>query len=180
MERTDFGSMACPIARSLEHVGESWSILILRDCFYGFTRFDEFQKSLGIAPNMLTRRLNSLVEDGLLERRQYNDRPPRSEYVLTDAGRAFRPVMLALLAWGNRYYAPEGESLILIDRETGARVDPVLIDRVTGKEISDRDHKTEAGPAATDIVRWRMALRDEKRAAAQAAATTVSTDASAR
>jgi DNA-binding HxlR family transcriptional regulator len=167
MERTDFGSMACPIARSLEHVGESWSILILRDCYYGFTRFDEFQKSLDIAPNMLTRRLNSLVEAGLLERRLYCERPPRHEYVLTESGRAFRPVMLAMLGWGNKYFAPEGESLILVDRATGQRADPVLIDRVTGKEINDVNHVTEAGPAATDKVRWRMALRDQKRAAAE-------------
>ena len=70
MQRTSFGSMQCPIARSLERVGEWWSILILRDAFQGLTQFDQFQKSLGIAPNMLTRRLNALVETGLLERRR--------------------------------------------------------------------------------------------------------------
>ena len=80
MRRKSFGNMQCPIARSLERVGEWWSILILRDAFYGLTRFDEFQKSLGIAPNMLTRRLNALVEAGLLERRRYSERPPRDEY----------------------------------------------------------------------------------------------------
>ncbi len=93
MQRKDFGAMHCPIARSLERVGESWSILILRDAFQGMTRFDEFQKSLGIAPNMLTRRLNSMVDSGLLERRRYSERPPRDEYVLTQQSRDFRPVM---------------------------------------------------------------------------------------
>ncbi len=91
--------MECPIARSLERVGEWWSILILRDALHGLTRFDQFQKSLDIAPNMLTRRLNALVEGGLLERRRYNERPPRDEYVLTERGRDFEPVLYALLAW---------------------------------------------------------------------------------
>lgn len=90
MQRKTFRDMQCPIARSLERVGEWWSILILREAVYGTTRFDDFQRRLEIAPNMLTRRLNALVEEGLLARRQYSDRPPRFEYVLTDAGRDFR------------------------------------------------------------------------------------------
>src|SRR6516225_11477932 len=97
MQRKSFGSMTCPIARGLERVGEWWSILILRDAFRGTTRFDDFATSLGVAPNILSRRLNSLIESGLLERRQYSDRPPRFEYVLTPRGRDFRPAMLALL-----------------------------------------------------------------------------------
>src|SRR5262245_32666310 len=103
MQRKSFGRMPCPIARSLERVGEWWSMLILRDAFHGMTRFDEFQTSLGIAPNMLTRRLNALVEAGLLERRRYSERPPRDEYVLTERGRDFRPVLITLLAWGNKH-----------------------------------------------------------------------------
>src|SRR6201996_862482 len=99
MQRKSFGRMACPIARSLERVGEWWSILILRDAFYGLTRFDEFQTSLGIAPNILTRRLNALVESGLLERRRYSERPERFEYILTERGEDFRPVLWTLVAW---------------------------------------------------------------------------------
>src|SRR3982751_5334257 len=99
MERKSFGHMQCPIARSLERVGEWWSILILRDAFYGMTRFDEFQKSLDIAPSMLTRRLNTLFEAGVLERRRYSEKPPRDEYVLTETGRDFRPVVWSLVAW---------------------------------------------------------------------------------
>ena len=87
MQRKSFDDMACPIARSLEHVGEWWSMLILRDAFAGVTRFDDFQTNLGIAPNMLARRLAALVEGGLLERRRYLERPPRDEYVLTARGR---------------------------------------------------------------------------------------------
>src|SRR5689334_9972527 len=116
MRRKSFGHMQCPVARSLERVGEWWSILILRDAFHGLTRFDEFQKSLGIATNMLARRLQCLVEGGLLERRQYQESPPRHEYVLTDRGRGFGEVLLALLAWGNRHLAPEGPSVVVVDR----------------------------------------------------------------
>ena len=96
MQRKSFGKMPCPIARSLERVGEWWSILIIRDALHGFTRFDEFQKSLNIAPNMLTRRLSTLVNGGLLERRCCSQRPPRYEYVLTDMGREFRSVIVAM------------------------------------------------------------------------------------
>src|SRR3954471_2395585 len=99
MQRKSFGSMPCPIARGLERVGEWWSILILRDAFAGITRFDEFQKSLGIAPGMLTRRLNALVEAGLLGRERYSERPPRDEYRLTARGRDFRPVLIAMMDW---------------------------------------------------------------------------------
>src|ERR1700740_800049 len=135
MQRKTFGNMQCPIARGLDRVGEWWSILILRDAFRGLTRFDQFQKSLDIAPNMLTRRLNALVESGLLERRRYSERPPRGEYVLTERGRDFRPVLWALLAWGNRHFAPEGASVVLVDKESGAQVDPILVDRASGRPM---------------------------------------------
>src|SRR5437764_7417310 len=115
MQRKSFADMTCPIARSLEHVGEWWSMLILRDAFGGMTRFDEFQQSLGIAPNMLARRLKALVDAGLLERRRYSERPVRDEYVVTARGRDFRPILVALLAWGNRHVAPEGASVVLIN-----------------------------------------------------------------
>src|SRR6185369_13536400 len=134
---------------------EWWSIMILRDAFHGFKRFDEFQKSLGIAPNMLTRRLNSLVEAGLLERRLYSDHPPRFEYVLTTRGRDFRPVLVALLAWGNRNFAPEGEAVQLADAKTGKRADPILIDRLSGKPVTERDFVFQTGPAANPQIRRR-------------------------
>ncbi len=136
MQRKSFGDMQCPIARSLEHVGEWWSILILRDAGQGITRFDAFQKSLGIAPNILARRLAGLVEAGLLERRSYSVRPPRDEYVLTERGQDFHPVLWAILAFGNRHFAPEGESLVLVDNETGLQAVPCLIDQVSGKAMT--------------------------------------------
>src|SRR6202171_5927423 len=149
MQRKSFGNMPCPIARSLERVGEWWSILILRDALHGFTRFDQFQKSLGIAPNTLTRRLNALVEAGLLERRRYSDRPPRDEYVPTARGRDLRPVVISLLAWGNKHFAPEGPSVILVNRRTGAAVDPILADPATGRPVDEPDYVLVPGPAAS-------------------------------
>ncbi len=155
MQRKSLGNMQCPIARSLERVGEWWSILILRDCLHGLTRFDEFEKSLGIAPNMLTRRLTGLVEAGLLERRQYSERPPRFEYVLTERGRDFQPVLATLLVWGNKHFAPEGASVVIVNRETGELADPVVVDRISGRPLSDPVFSTAPGPAAEGETRER-------------------------
>lgn len=156
MQRKPLGDTPCPIARTVARVADSWSVLILREAFYGVTRFDEFQQNLDIAPNMLTRRLNSLVEEGMLERRQYCDRPPRSEYILTERGRDFRPVLLAMLAWGNKHLAPEGESVQLANRRTGARVEPVLVDSASGRPITDPDYHLTPGPAASERLRRRL------------------------
>jgi len=157
MKRMSFRKMQCPIARTLERVGEWWSILILRDALHGFTRFDQFQESLGIAPNMLTRRLNALVEAGILERRRYSDRPRRYEYVLTERGRDFQPVIVAMYAWGNKHFAPEGASVLLVDSKTGKPADPVLVDRRTGREVIDPAFRFAPGPAASAAVRRRLA-----------------------
>jgi DNA-binding HxlR family transcriptional regulator len=172
MERKSFGRMQCPIARSLERVGEWWSILILRDAFAGLTRFDQFQASLGIAPNILARRLNTLVESGLLERSRYTDRPPRYEYVLTERGRDFRQVVVALYAWGNKHFAPEGFSVVLVDTKTGRTADPVLVDRSTGRPLTAERHAFVPGPAASERTRRHMEFKSaarQQRAAVQSA-----------
>ncbi len=155
MRRKSLGNLQCPIARSLERVGEWWSILILRDAFLGSTRFDQFQKSLEIAPNMLTRRLNALVESGLLERRRYSAHPPRDEYVLTARGRDFRPVLWALLAWGNKHFAPEGASVVIVDNATGAVAEPQMVDGVSGRRMTTSAFRAAPGPAADERTRRR-------------------------
>ena len=162
MQRKSFGNMPCPIARSLERVGDWWSILILRDAFQGLTRFDQFQKSLEIAPNILSRRLSSLVEGGLLERRRYRAHPPRHEYLLTERGRDFRPVLWSLLAWGNKHFAPEGKSVLLVDSQTGVPADPILVDRATGRPLTSPQFRSAAGPAADERTRERQAFAAEK------------------
>jgi DNA-binding HxlR family transcriptional regulator len=157
MKRKSFGSMQCPIARSLERVGEWWSILVLRDAFLGVTRFDEFQKGLGIAPNILARRLDALVKAGLLKRRRYSEHPPRDEYILTERGRDFRPVLWSLMAWGNRHFAPEGPSVQVVDSATGVPADPVLIDASSGRLLDEPTFRSAAGPAANERTRSRYA-----------------------
>ncbi|MEZ2221351.1 winged helix-turn-helix transcriptional regulator [Rhizobium sp. RCC_161_2] len=127
----------CLIARSLALVGDAWSMLILRDAHTGLTRFDEFRKSLSIAPTILTRRLAALTEDGLLEKRRYSERPPRDEYVLTEAGRDFLPVLFAIGAWGRKHRNADGVTRFF-DAETGDEIDPVTIDRATGAPIGTR------------------------------------------
>ena len=116
---------------------------------------------------MLTRRLKALVEAGLLERRRYSERPPRDEYILTERGRDFRPVLWSLLAWGNKHFAPEGASVLLVDSETGAPADPVLVDRASGRPLTSPEFRSAAGPAADDRTRRRHALIAGKQADAK-------------
>ncbi len=135
MQHRSLADARCPIARSLDVVGEWWSILILRDAFRGVRRFDDFQQSLGIARNMLSRRLKRLVDAGLLETRQYSARPPRHDYRLTAKGRDFYPVLMTLMDWGNRW-ARRRHSAVPLSRLTQAPLEPVLIDRATGEPIT--------------------------------------------
>jgi DNA-binding HxlR family transcriptional regulator len=157
MRRTSFADAECPIALGLEAVGEWWTILILRDVFDGFTRFDDFQRNLGISPSMLTRRLTALTDAGLLERRRYSERPPRDEYVLTERGAAFQPVLLALYAWSEGHVTGHARKLAIIDRDTGAAVDPVIVDANSGRAIEDMNVAFTAGPNAGEPMRARYA-----------------------
>ena len=127
----------CPIARSVAFAGDAWSLLILRDANLGLTRFDDFRKSLGIAPTMLTRRLATLTEEGLLEKRRYSERPPREEYLLTDAGRDFLPVLFMIGAWGRRHRGG-GKLTRFVDAETGEEIQPIAVDAATGARIGTR------------------------------------------
>jgi DNA-binding HxlR family transcriptional regulator len=137
MNSTKTSASACPIARALDVLGDAWSMLILRDAAVGLTRFDEFRKSLGIAPTMLTKRLAALTEEQLLEKRLYSERPPREEYLLTEAGRAYLPVLFMIGAWGRKYRG-KGKLSRYLDAETGLDIEPVAIDAVTGAEIGTR------------------------------------------
>ncbi len=127
----------CPIARTLAFLGDAWTILILRDANIGSTRFDQFRKSLGIAPTMLTNRLETLTEEKLLEKRRYSDRPPRDEYILTEAGRDYLPILYMIAAWGQKHRG-EGKLARFLDAETGIEIKPVAIDAVSGAEIGTR------------------------------------------
>lgn len=137
MNDENFCNEPCPIARSLAFAGDGWSILILRDAHAGLTRFDQFRKSLGIAPTILTRRLATLTAEGLLEKHRYSEHPPREEYLLTPAGRDFLPVLFMIGAWG-RQYRSGGKLTRFLDAETGTEIKAVAIDEVTGAKIGTR------------------------------------------
>jgi len=156
------------VGRTLERVGDTWSLMILRDAFQGLSKFDQFEKSLGMAPNILTQRLAALVEAGFLERRPYQERPVRHEYRLTELGRDFAPVMTALLAFGNRHFAVEGIASQMVEAATGLPADPVLVDRRTGKPMDSPDFVYAAGPAAGPMVLDRVARVAEWRRRMQA------------
>jgi DNA-binding HxlR family transcriptional regulator len=108
VQRASFRDMHCSVAQALEVVGEWWTLLILRDAFFGFSRFEDFCQRLGISRNILAARLDKLVEAGVLERRPYQDHPPRYDYRLTEKGRELWPVLVSLRQWGDRWQPPAG------------------------------------------------------------------------
>lgn len=140
MQSKNSNSQVCPIARTLSVLGDAWSMLILRDAHFGYTRFDQFRKSLGIAPTMLTKRLSVLVDEGLLLKRQYSEHPPREEYILTESGKDFLPVLFVLGSWGRKHkpHSNPEQMTAFIDVENGTRIQPIVIDQVTGAEIGTR------------------------------------------
>src|SRR5262245_42238530 len=147
----------CPLSTALGYVGEWWTLLILHDAFDGYSRFDQFQDNLGISSSLLTSRLKRLVDVGLLKRRQYQTKPVRHEYVLTELGRSLRPVIVALAAWGNARLDPSERSMVLVDSETGVEAEPILVDRATGRRVDGPDFIFTAGPAASKPFRDRYA-----------------------
>ncbi len=148
----------CPLSTAMSYVGEWWTILILHDCFDGFTRFDQFEANIGLSSSMLTTRLKTLVETGILAKRAYQARPVRHEYVLTDFGQSLRPILVAMAAWRNEQLAPSERAMILVDTETGREVDPQTIDPVSGMTVSDPRFAFRAGPAAGEQMRARYAF----------------------
>ncbi len=150
MKRTPYKQMNCSIASALEVVGEPWTLLIIRDAYLQVRRFEEFQRHLNIARNILTARLRKLVEYGVLQRVQYQDRPKRFEYLLTDKGAALFPVIVSLKEWGDKFGDKSGfgPPLQLEDKKTNALIKPMLIDTVTNRPIELEDVRMVAGPGA--------------------------------
>jgi DNA-binding HxlR family transcriptional regulator len=128
MQRTDFHAMPCSIARTLAVVGEAWTPLILRDVVFGLTKFDEIQRDLGVATNVLTDRLTTLVEHELLSREPYQQRPLRYRYQLTAKGADLLPVLLSLMKWGDRWTADEaGPPVTIVHRRCGQPTEPLMV-----------------------------------------------------
>jgi DNA-binding HxlR family transcriptional regulator len=149
MQRTDFGDMACSIARTLHVAGEPWSPLIVRDVFVGITRFDDLRSNLGISRKVLAERLAWLVEQGVLERRPYSERPPRHEYHLTEKGHELMQVLFAMTAWGDRWTAGDaGPPVLLRHQACGAITHAEIRCAHCGEPLRAEDVDIEPGPGA--------------------------------
>jgi DNA-binding HxlR family transcriptional regulator len=139
----------CSVAKALEVIGERWSLLIVRSVMHGNRRFGEMQGSLGIARNVLSARLERLIEEDILERRAYQENPPRYEYFLTEKGLDLWPALIALLHWGERYSPdPAGPRRLIVHKECGGGVSERGICESCGKVLHARDAKQTLGPGA--------------------------------
>lgn len=143
--------MSCSIARSLEVIGEWWTLLIVRDAFFGVTRFEEFQERLGIARNVLTTRLETLVEHEVLERRSYDEPRNRFDYVLTEKGQALWPVLVTLRQWGDEWIVGAGnEAIRMVHKDCGTRTTATLACDRCGEELDRTSVRAVAGPGLDD------------------------------
>jgi DNA-binding HxlR family transcriptional regulator len=165
MQRTSFADMSCSIARTLDVAGEWWSPLILRDVHLGITRFDDLLRDLGISRKVLTERLARLVEQGVLERRAYSERPPRHDYLLTEKGSELVDVLLAMVAWGDRWTTGgQGPPLLLRHQGCGELTRAEIRCARCGEPLHAHEVIVEAGPGGsagpgTRVVAERLALQ---------------------
>ena len=139
VRRKSFASMDCSVARSLEQVGEWWTLLVIRDAFLGVTRFDEFRSRLGIAPNVLSDRLETLVSTGVLRRDLYSTRPVRHDYRLTEKGRDLFGVLVALRQWGDRWLTRDEPPVVLEHVTCGHTTTALLSCSECGREVTARN-----------------------------------------
>jgi DNA-binding HxlR family transcriptional regulator len=144
----DYANQNCSIAGTLELVGERWTLLILRDAFLGIRRFDEFQRNLGVARNVLQSRLERLVDEGILRRERYQERPERFEYRLTRKGVDLWPVLVALMKWGDKHTARNGPPVVMRHVGCGGEIDDRRICTACGKFLEAHESEPELGPGA--------------------------------
>jgi DNA-binding HxlR family transcriptional regulator len=157
MERNQKANKFCSVARAMEVVGDRWSILVLREAYYGVTRFDEFQFYIGVATNILSARLKKFVDLGVMNRMQLPEHSRRYEYQLTEMGRDFFRTYLALKKWGDDWLADgTGPQVVFQDRESGKEVLSPAILGARGKALQLEDIEVIAGPAAVAFNRKRF------------------------
>jgi len=150
MKRKRFDQMNCGIAQALEAIGDWWTLLIVRDAFFGARRFGDFQRSLGIAKNILSTRLAHLVEHDIFERVDVGNEGERFEYRLTPKGEALLTVLTALRDWSDEWVFGRGnEPVVVRDRRSGRRIAKLRVTDVDGTSLATRDLRTEPGPGAT-------------------------------
>jgi DNA-binding HxlR family transcriptional regulator len=150
MGRTaDYSRESCAVAAALTVVGDPWTLLILREAFFGVRRFDDWQQRLGVARNVLAARLKSLVEHGVLEGRLYSEHPPRKDYVLTAKGRDLLPVLLTLKAWGDRHVYGDAARPFAFIHACGAELEPSLVCQSCGRPVTGADLRPTQRKAET-------------------------------
>ncbi|HEY1826057.1 MAG TPA: helix-turn-helix domain-containing protein [Acidimicrobiales bacterium] len=160
MERKSFSKMDCSVAQCLEVVGEWWSMLVIRDAFLGVTKFDDFQRRLGISRNVLGDRLASLVDHGVFTRVRYSEHPPRDEYRLTDKGRDLWPVLTAMRQWGDQYAAPNGPPIEIVHQTCDHASRTVLSCSWCGERVTHRNVRAVPGAGRDGaMIASRPALR---------------------
>ena len=160
MGRKRFGEMNCGVGQALEVLGDWWTLLIVRDAFFGARRFGDFERNLGIAKNVLATRLEHLVEHGIFERVDVGSEGQRFEYRLTDKGEALLPVLTAMREWSDEWVFGRGhEPVVVKDRRSGRRVAKLRVTDSDGRELTRRDLRTEPGPGATRETRQLLERR---------------------
>lgn len=144
MKLKSFEQFNCSIAQTLSVIGEHWTLLIIRDAFFGLTRFDQFHKSLGISRNVLTLRLKKLVDEGVLEK---SDGPGHPEYQLSEKGLALHPILIAMTQWGEQHMPnPAGERIVFMDRQSGKRIKQLSMYADDGRLLGYGDLQVQFGP----------------------------------
>lgn len=144
MKLKSFEHFNCSLAQTLSVIGEHWTLLVVRDAFFGLRRFDQFQKSLGIARNVLSDRLKKLVRAGVLDK---SEGPGHPEYRLTEKGLALQPILIAMTQWGDTYLpSPTGRRLTFVDRRDGKAIRPVGVQAADGRPLRPRDIRARPGP----------------------------------
>jgi DNA-binding HxlR family transcriptional regulator len=140
----------CSLYRAMDVLADRWTLMVLREAFMGIRRFTEMQRDLGVARNVLTDRLNFLVDAGVLERRQYQDRPVRHEYRLTPMGRDLQPTLLALMHWGDKHLAPDGPPALVEHTDCGHETEPLLVCSHCREQLTTRNVRLKPGPGLRD------------------------------
>jgi DNA-binding HxlR family transcriptional regulator len=158
MKSSAFPQQTCSVARALEIVGEWWTLLIIREAFFGAQRFSDFEANLGIAKNVLSHRLSKLVATGVMERKPVSGRGNPQHYVLTKQGRELLPVVVALMQWGDRWvHGRDHAPVRVLDRATGEEVSELAVTSPSGCALSLADVAVVPGPGANEAIRQRFA-----------------------
>ncbi len=152
MKYKSFDHMNCSLAQALNVIGERWTLLIVRDAFFGAKRFGQFERSLGIAKNILVSRINLLVDEGILEKRESIE-GAHSEYVLTEKGWDLQPILLAMMHWGDKYEPHRrGKRLVFVERATGKPIREMSAVSKDGRSLRPHEIQAKAGPALNDKI----------------------------